>query len=94
MPDTNDRVTLFRGVQRYLIGAVIVGQSVAITSMAMYIVSLQKEHVKELRSFMMYIQSKSDKLMEKLDYSQQTNKDLVNKMEEATKVFKPKPGRQ
>jgi hypothetical protein len=94
MPDVNDRVTLFRGVQKYLIGAVIVGQSIAITSMALYIVRLQNQHVNELRGFMDYIRTKSDDLQDKLDRSQQVNKELVEKTEEATKLLTTKPGKK
>lgn len=94
MADTNDRVTLFRGVQKYLIGAVIVGQSIAITSMALYIVRLQVAHVNELRSFMEYIRNKSEDLQDKLDHSQEINKELVQKTEQAAEILKPKQGKK
>lgn len=102
MPDINpfsvdNKIKLFRGVQKYLIGAVIVGQCIAITSMATYIVKLHKDSGAEMRQFLEYFMKKNEGLEQDLQSTKQTNQELAEKTEEAIRLlqgkkkqFKPK----
>lgn len=93
-----DKLSLFKGVQKYLVGAVIVGQSTAIISLAAYIGMIQKENKKDLHEMMQYIMEKNDKLEESLYTNRELNRIFVDKAEKATEVItrttKPKPNKK